>query len=92
VETVLGRESGDVVFTEDPFLSRRHAAIRVLGAEAGATRPPTFALVDLGSSNGSFLRIRGEIDLAAGDHFRVGQQLFRVDFAGAVETDARGPG
>ena len=41
-----------------------------------------FALVDLGSSNGSFLRIRNEIDLATGDHFRVGQQLFRVDFAG----------
>ena len=27
----------------------------------------------------------GEIDLVAGDHFRVGQQLFRVDF----ETDGR---
>jgi pSer/pThr/pTyr-binding forkhead associated (FHA) protein len=81
VETVLGRESGDVVFTEDPFLSRRHAAIRVMDEKS---RAPTFALVDLGSSNGSFLRIRGEIDLVAGDHFRVGQQLFRVDF----ENDA----
>jgi pSer/pThr/pTyr-binding forkhead associated (FHA) protein len=97
VETVLGRESGDVVFTEDPFLSRRHAAIRVLGPDgkpraslaAGAKPPPLpdrgaepvqFALVDLGSSNGSFLRIRNEIDLVPGDHFRVGQQLFRVDF------------
>ena len=103
VETVLGRESGDVVFTEDPFLSRRHAAIRVLDAseprraDAGAPAAPAaaratrFALVDLGSSNGSFLRIRGEIDLVAGDHFRVGQQLFRVDF----ESDAligRAPG
>ena len=109
VETVLGRESGDVVFTEDPFLSRRHAAIRVLDAseprraDAGAPAVPgapgapaaaratQFALVDLGSSNGSFLRIRGEIDLVAGDHFRVGQQLFRVDF----ESDAligRAPG
>jgi pSer/pThr/pTyr-binding forkhead associated (FHA) protein len=82
VETVLGRESGDVVFTEDPFLSRRHAAIRVLDGDK--SRAPSFALVDLGSSNGSFLRIRGEIDLVAGDHFRVGQQLFRVDF----ENDA----
>jgi hypothetical protein len=93
VETVLGRESGDVVFTEDPFLSRRHAAIRMLGKD-GAPLPtnnkPTviagesvqFALVDLGSSNGSFLRIRNEVDLVPGDHFRVGQQLFRVDFEG----------
>jgi len=87
VETVLGRESGDVVFTEDPFLSRRHAAIRVLGRDGNpvpaGTKPSAegiqFALVDLGSSNGSFLRIRNETDLVSGDHFRVGQQLFRVD-------------
>ncbi len=88
VETVLGRESGDVVFTEDPFLSRRHAAIRVLGRDgaplaAGAKLPPgetpKFALVDLGSSNGTFLRMRSDVELHTGDHFRVGQQLFRVD-------------
>jgi pSer/pThr/pTyr-binding forkhead associated (FHA) protein len=92
LETVLGRESGDVVFTEDPFLSRRHAAIRMLAREGGGpgagARPPTssdaarFVLVDLGSSNGTFLRIRGDVELAPGDHFRVGQQLFRVDFDG----------
>ena len=54
-------------------------------------QPGSFALVDLGSSNGSFLRIRNEIELIPGDHFRVGQQLFRVDF----ESDAligRAPG
>jgi pSer/pThr/pTyr-binding forkhead associated (FHA) protein len=79
-ETVLGRESGDVVFTEDPFLSRRHAAIRVLSKDANA---PRFALVDMGSSNGTFLKTRADIELAPGDHFRVGQQLFRVDFDGA---------
>ena len=79
-ETMLGRESGDVVFTEDPFLSRRHAALRVLSRDTGA---PKFALVDLGSSNGTFLKMRADIELAPGDHFRVGQQLFRVDFDGA---------
>jgi pSer/pThr/pTyr-binding forkhead associated (FHA) protein len=77
-ETVLGRESGDVVFTEDPFLSRRHAALRLLSRD-GST--PKFALVDLGSSNGTFLKTRADVELAPGDHFRVGQQLFRVDFA-----------
>jgi pSer/pThr/pTyr-binding forkhead associated (FHA) protein len=77
METVLGRESGDIVFTEDPFLSRRHAAIRVSEGS-----PKKFSLVDLGSSNGSFLRIRSEVELVPGDHFRVGQQLFRVDFEG----------
>lgn len=89
METVLGRESGDIVFTEDPFLSRRHAAVRVLGRDGAPLAPSAkpnpeggvqFALVDLGSSNGTFLRIRGEVDLVSGDHFRVGQQLFRIDF------------
>lgn len=101
VETVLGRESGDVVFTEDPFLSRRHAAIRVLGQNGASGRAPSsskgegretpvqFALVDLGSSNGSFLRIRNEIELLPGDHFRVGQQLFRVDIDNETR-DSRG--
>ena len=88
VETVLGRESGDVVFTEDPFLSRRHAAIRLLSRDGSPGAPAAgtearFALVDLGSSNGTFLRLRGDVELAPGDHFRVGQQLFRVDFDGA---------
>lgn len=92
VETVLGRESGEVVFTEDPFLSRRHAAVRILARDgqpvaAGARLPPDtrFALVDLGSSNGTFLRIRTEIELVRGDHFRVGQQLFRVDLDKPLE-------
>ncbi len=71
-ETVLGRESGDIVFTEDPFLSRRHAAIRVL--DHGR-----FALCDLGSSNGTFLQVRGEVPIFDTDQFRIGQQLFRVD-------------
>ena len=31
-ETIIGREVGDLVFTEDPFLSRRHAAVVVQGA------------------------------------------------------------
>ena len=73
VETVLGRESGDIVFTEDPFLSRRHATIRY------DRDKKKFSLADLGSSNGTFLQIREEVRLKDGDHFRIGQQLFRVD-------------
>jgi pSer/pThr/pTyr-binding forkhead associated (FHA) protein len=76
-ETVLGRETGDIVFPDDLFLSRRHAAIRF----ADAT---TCALVDLGSSNGTFVRIRGEVPLQNRDEFRVGQQLLRVVFAPSV--------
>jgi pSer/pThr/pTyr-binding forkhead associated (FHA) protein len=74
IETVIGRESGDVVFTDDPFLSRRHAVVRVQNAPVRR-----FTLTDLGSSNGTFLQIRQEVRLRNGDHFRIGQQLFRVD-------------
>lgn len=74
-ETIIGRETGDIVFSDDPFLSRRHAMLRVEGGP-GARR---FVLSDLGSSNGTFVQRRGDIALVQGDQFRVGQQLFRVD-------------
>jgi pSer/pThr/pTyr-binding forkhead associated (FHA) protein len=72
-ETVIGRESGDIVFTSDPFMSRQHAAI---------ARDPyegTFTLRDLGSSNGTYLAIRSEVTLQNGDHLRIGQHLFRLE-------------
>ncbi len=78
-ETVFGRESGDVVFPDDPFMSRRHASVRM---SDGAAK--TFRLADLGSSNGTFVRIRGEVQLKHGDEVRVGQQLLRVVLAGAA--------
>jgi pSer/pThr/pTyr-binding forkhead associated (FHA) protein len=84
-ETIIGRESGDIVFTADPFLSRRHAVIRrSLARKDGAARSGSrwdFTLTDLDSSNGTFVAIRGEVVLSHGDFVRVGQHLFRVDFA-----------
>jgi pSer/pThr/pTyr-binding forkhead associated (FHA) protein len=78
-ETILGRESGDYVFPDDPFMSRRHATVR---RSDGAQK--TFRLSDLGSSNGTFVRIRGEVLLQHGDEFRIGQQLLRVDLRGGA--------
>ncbi len=72
-ETIIGRESGDIVFTNDPFMSRQHAAI---------ARDPyegSFTVRDLGSSNGTYLAIRGEVALQSGDHLRIGQHLFRLE-------------
>ena len=86
VETVLGRESGDIVFTDDPFLSRRHAIVRFERATDGAQKG-AFTLTDVGSSNGTFLQIREEVRLKDGDHFRIGQQLFRIDYdSGALSV------
>lgn len=79
-ETVLGRENGDLVFTDDPFLSRRHASIKL---ERGSRR---FVLKDLGSSNGTSIRIRGERPVGHGDQFRVGKHLFRLDVAGGQQA------
>lgn len=78
VETVLGRESGDVVFTEDPFLSRRHAMI-TMTPRLDPGSAPRFELIDLNSSNGTFLKIRREVEVVHGTQFRAGQQLFRID-------------
>lgn len=78
-QTVIGREAGDIVFTGDPFMSRRHA---------GITRDPSgreFSLQDLGSSNGSYLAIRGEQQLEDGDHVRIGQHLFRLEIDRATK-------
>lgn len=72
-ETILGREVGDIVFSSDPFMSRRHAAITRSSPDG------SFTLLDLGSSNGTFIRIRGQAELVPGDHVRVGQHLFRYD-------------
>jgi pSer/pThr/pTyr-binding forkhead associated (FHA) protein len=76
-ETVMGRENGEIVFPDDPFLSRRHAAVR---AERASRR---FFLHDMGSSNGTAIRIRNEQRLRSGDQFRVGRHLFRFDVSGS---------
>ncbi|MGE0786606.1 MAG: FHA domain-containing protein [Sandaracinaceae bacterium] len=72
-ETVIGREQGDIVFTDDPFMSRRHATITIDRANR------RFMLRDLGSSNGTAVRFKGERALRAGDQFRVGRHLFRYE-------------
>lgn len=76
-ESVIGREQGDIVCTDDPFMSRRHAAVAL---DRSARR---FVLRDLGSSNGTAVRVRGERLLRPGDQFRIGRHLFRYDRAGA---------
>ena len=68
---LLGREQGDIVFSEDEFMSRRHAQVSL---RAGRGR-----LEDLGSSNGSFIRLRGPQNLGSGDLIRLGDELLRFE-------------
>jgi len=70
-EIVLGREEGDIVFRDDAFMSRRHAAVTWDGKRAQIT--------DLGSSNGTFVRLTGPTALKHGDHVRLGDQLLRIE-------------
>lgn len=83
-ETILGRETGDIVFTADAFLSRRHAAIRRESSSsngASANGASRFHIEDLDSSNGTYVAIARETALEHGDRIRIGQHLFRFESA-----------
>lgn len=73
-DTRLGRETGEILFPNDAFLSRQHARLRMELRSGGMN----VVLEDLGSANGTYLRMRGEAELSRGDMFRVGDQVFRV--------------
>ena len=66
----LGRERGDVLFPEDGYVSGLHCRI--------AFQEGHLFLTDLGSSNGSFVRLSSETEVFNGDILLMGQQLFRV--------------
>ncbi len=65
----LGRERGDILFPEDGYVSGLHCRLSWDGQR--------LFLTDLGSSNGTFVRVL-ETDLRSGDVLLMGQQLFRV--------------
>jgi len=73
-EVIVGREEGDIIFTDDEFMSRRHAVFRRRGERC--------ILEDLGSSNGTFLRLDGPTLATDGDYFRVGDHMFRFELLG----------
>ncbi len=71
---VVGREESDqvhLVFPDDRFVSPRHANLFYRGEQ--------LFVKDEASINGVFLRVRGAIELAPGDRFLAGEQVFRVD-------------
>jgi pSer/pThr/pTyr-binding forkhead associated (FHA) protein len=66
----LGRERGDILFPEDGYVSGLHCRLSWEGGR--------LLLTDLGSSNGTFFRIREETEVRSGDVLLMGQQLFRL--------------
>jgi pSer/pThr/pTyr-binding forkhead associated (FHA) protein/RNA polymerase subunit RPABC4/transcription elongation factor Spt4 len=70
-KVAIGREGNDINFPDDPFISGRHAQIQVSGG--------VLTVTDLGSRNGTFIRVTGEHLLKHGDYVFLGQQLLRVE-------------
>jgi pSer/pThr/pTyr-binding forkhead associated (FHA) protein len=73
-ELTIGREACDLCVGDDPHLSRRHASLRL-------THDGRVMLSDLGTRNGTFVRIKGEVRLTHGDYLFVGRELLRVEIA-----------
>lgn len=70
---VIGRGTGDIPLG-DPKVSHRHAELRILG-------PGAYLVVDLASTNGTFLNGR-RVDnqrFEHGDEIRVGDSFLHVD-------------
>jgi hypothetical protein len=67
----LGREHGDITFPTDGFVSGRHATLKVI-------RDRTLVR-DLGSSNGTFVRLVAPQFVENTDQFLIGRQLLRVE-------------
>jgi len=80
----LGRDRNSTIVLPEKLVSRNHAMIRRLGAE-------DYYLIDVGSSNGSYVndrRIATPQQLRHGDEIRIGSTVLRFE----QESAAAGPG
>lgn len=66
----LGRERGNLLFPEDGYVSGLHCRIFHDGKSV--------KLMDLGSSNGTFMRIANDFNVSDGTLLLMGQQLLKV--------------
>lgn len=67
----VGREQGNIVFPTDAFVSGRHCTF--------FPRADDVVVKDLGSANGTHIRIRERTTLRNGDFVSVGHQLLRIE-------------
>ncbi len=66
----MGREHGDINFPDDGYVSGMHARL--------VTRDGRVYLSDMGSSNGTFMKVEGERKISSNSYILLGQQLFRL--------------
>lgn len=67
----LGREEGNIVFPTDGFISGRHCTF--------SPAPNGVIVKDLGSSNGTYVRVKAETTVGTGDFVLIGNQMLRVE-------------
>jgi pSer/pThr/pTyr-binding forkhead associated (FHA) protein len=79
-EHIAGR-AGNLQFPDDPFISPKHANFFY--------RSNKLVVRDEGSRNGVYIRIRGTVDIALGEVFLAGEQVFRIE-SNAVTNDPPG--
>jgi hypothetical protein len=70
-ETLCGRTEGELRLADDPTVSPRHARFVRHGRKV--------RVEDLGSVNGTYLRLRGAYQVTVGEELRIGRQLVRLE-------------
>ena len=66
----MGREHGDINFPDDGYVSGMHARL--------VARDNKVYLSDMGSSNGTFMKVTAERQIPNNSYVLLGQQLFRI--------------
>jgi len=72
-ENLVGREMGEITFPGDGFVSGRHAVVTV--------HPEGVSLRDVGSSNGTFVRLDNPATVGDGDQLLIGRHLLKLEVA-----------
>lgn len=67
----VGREDCDMNFAGDPYVSPKQCTVEEQGGR--------FFLTDLGSRNGTYVRIKADQPLGHGDYVFIGRKLLRVE-------------
>ena len=80
----IGREQVEIEFPDDRFISGRHCALEFT--------PSGYTLMDLGSRNGTFTRLKEKHQLVHGDFLFLGRQLLRVELGDSNTPASRSGG